>query len=452
MSAGDGSIRESFNKYEPDGSSLRPGSAREKSGINYTTDDGDFQADPSAVVHKFNKRDAGKSANYTDELPELPLPGTGALGDDCGDDIPRFCGDCGHVTHVGRTCYRSRCPRCWRGWDRRRASKITGKLEALRRYRESATDGWDGWKFHHLVLSPPDGYAMNSEDTLGRTKEMLKEVLAEIGADTGYLFYHPYRGPSDDDRGFWKSVLPEQEVPVDDPLGTATKSRAQLGTEELVDEHDLQHSPHFHAVVLSQYIDTEHVVGAVEEATGWTIHRITKGEDSDVSLYNDYDLARSVSYCLSHTGITESRAGYWPFGKVANFAADGHIEREMDARVRSVAVNTLGLKYDSQACIDERLKTKTRTIERPAEKIDLGAAHGSGAEPEMVEEEIEEEVEEPCNGRLLEIKAAPSRLSDTEWMENAPKADELRQTWKEWRDRVDDEEAPDPDPWDDPAG
>lgn len=437
----DDSIRESFNKYDTEGGSLRPSSTRQASSIQYGTDDGKKEADPKAVIQKFRKVDAGRSDHFDTELPELPLPGSGGRTDSCGDDfqIPRACADCGNVTHVGRTCYRSRCPRCWKGWDRRRSTTVTSKMEALRRYRESKTDGWDGWKFHHLVLSPPDGYKLNSDDPLQRTFDLLKEVLGEIGVDTGYLFYHPFRGPDNDDRGFWKSVLPEGEY---------------TGRAAMKEENDLQHSPHFHAVVLSQYVDTEHVVGAVEEATGWTIHRITKGEDSDVSLYNDYDLARSVTYCMSHTGIGEDRVAYRPFGEVANFTANENIERLMDARVRSVGVNTLGLDYSSEACVVKRDMTKTRTIETWEEKVNLGAAHGDGAgEPEMVkvEEEVEEEVHEECNGRLLEVTAFPRLLNDEEFMAKAEHAQDLARTWEIWRDRVDDDRVPDPDPWDEPS-
>lgn len=434
MSAGDETIRESFNKYDPDGSSLRPSSTRQKSGINYATDDGPKQAKPSDVINKFRQLDAGKSDQFTDRLPDLPLPGTGGRRDDCGSDIPRACSDCGEVTHVGRTCYRSRCPRCWKGWDRRRATKITAKLEALRRYRESKRAGWDGWKFHHLVLSPPPGFKLNSDEPLQQTFDILKEVLAEIGVDTGALFFHPSKGPTKDDRGFWKHALPDGE---------------EIGWPGMKEEHDLKYAPHFHGIVLSKFVETEHVVEAVEEATGWTIHRITKSEESDVSLYNDYDLARSVSYCLSHTGIGPNRAAYRYFGEVANFAAKPSIEREMDARVRSVAVNTLGLSYSAEACAVERDVTKTVTVERWQEKVDLAAAHGGG-EPEMelVEEEIETTEFTECDGRLIDVKAFPRLLNDREWMAAAPHAQATARAWKEWRHRIDD--LPDADPWDEP--
>jgi hypothetical protein len=429
----DDSIRESFlseHETTPPDTSKRTWSRTEKSGINYDTDDGKKTAHPSRMVEKFDQA-GGQSDVYDDYLPVLSLPGTDGKYEDCGDEVPRFCGDCGHVTHAGRTCYRSGCPRCWKGWDRRRSTAITSKLEALRRYKESIEGGgWQGYKFHHLAISPPDGFAMNVEDgdreqVLQNTFDLLKEVLGEMTVETGALFYHPFRGEDGDDRGFWKDVLPDGD-PVD--------------MDDLRD--DLSFEPHFHAVVLAKHVPTV-VTPRIEEETGWVIHRITKGEDSDVSLYDKYDLARSVTYCLSHTGRGSSRAAYRYFGEVANFSAEARIEREMDAAVRSVAVNTLGLKYDGQACVVEREKTETTTVMK--EKVNLGAAQGDG-EPELEEVEIEEEVIAKCEGRLLEIKAAPAKLENDEWMEEAANADELAETWREWRERVDGE--PDPDPWD----
>ncbi|WP_323174845.1 hypothetical protein, partial [Natrialba sp. PRR66] len=38
------------------------------------------------------------------ELPRHGLPGFGEAYDDCGDDIPHFCEDCGDAFAVGRTC------------------------------------------------------------------------------------------------------------------------------------------------------------------------------------------------------------------------------------------------------------------------------------------------------------------------------------------------------------
>lgn len=261
---------------------------------------------------------------------------------------------------------------------------------------------------------------MNRDDPLGATFEVLKEVCAEIGADTGYLFYHPYRGLDGDDRGFWKNVLPD---------GT------EKGMSELKEE--ISHSPHFHAVVCAKWIDGQFITKHIEEKTGWVIHRITKNDEPTVSLRDDYDLARSVSYCLSHTGIGKNRVAYRAFGEVANFTATDKISREMDARVRSVVPNTLGLKLSSVACRVERLVTVTKEIQVPAEKVNVEAAMAAGySEPQMETVEIEETEMGECNGRMIEVGAFPRYLNNREWTAKAPHAQDMARRHREWKSYV----------------
>jgi hypothetical protein len=393
------------------GSSRRSPSS-ENSGIRYWTEDGNRQVNPKAIAARLEKT-GGTADAYQDELPDLELPGHGERYADCGDDIPRFCADCGHTETVGRTCYRSGCPRCWKGWDRKRATTISSKLEALRAYREAKREGWSGWKFHHLAISPPEGFALNSDDPLGRTFEVVKELCAELGAETGYLFYHPYRGQDGDDRGFWKDVLPDGE-PLD-----MEETRARLS-----------HQPHFHAVVLSKHVSGGHATRYLEKKTGWVVERITKGEDSDVSIYDKYDLARVVTYCLSHTGIGEERAAYRAFGEVANFTAEPKFERGMDAAIRSVAPNTLGLAYRSLMCLDERMNP----LGEPEEKVVPSYGEGEAAPEEVEEVELEKE---DCAGRMLDIKKAPKFLEDSDWLAEAPNSQQLVSAWQEWRHRID---------------
>lgn len=59
-------------------------------------------------------------------LPNGILPGFGEEYDDCGDDYPHFCEDCGHPEMLGRTCYRFSCPRCAPSACRRTAARIGG--------------------------------------------------------------------------------------------------------------------------------------------------------------------------------------------------------------------------------------------------------------------------------------------------------------------------------------
>lgn len=400
------------------------GLTREKSGIRYTTADKQYTADPSNIVSRFQSVDA-RDDRFGFELPELELPGFGEAYDDCGEDIPRFCANCGSTHVVGRTCYRAVCPRCGASWVRRQGTAIAAKLEATRRYLESSRAGWDGYKFHHLAISPPDGFETFTNEALDRTFEILKEVLSELGVDTGVIFYHPYRGEDGDDRGDWKRRLFEG-----------------LDWEDVRDE--LEHSPHFHVVAIAKHVDGGYVTKAIEEQTGWLVERITKGEDSNVSIYDKYDLCRVVSYALSHTGLYETeettRAAYRYFGRAANLPAEDHIEREIDAAMRSVTPRTLGLEWSSVAC----------SVEYDGEPqdwlvADTSAAFRSGVNYDE-DGDRDDDPDPPdgtCGGRLLYLGRAPEFLEDEDWRAAAPHADELAETWDEWSDELEDWPPPD---------
>lgn len=393
---------------------------RKKSGIRYTSDGSVYKADPSNAIDKFESIDA-REDTFGNELPELELPGFGEAYDDCGDDIPRFCADCGHTHTVGRTCYRSTCPRCANGWARNRATTAAAKLEATRRYEESTREGWSGYKFHHITASPPPGYATFSNEALDRTFETLKEVLGELGADAGVMFYHPFRGDNEDregdDRGKWQERLFNNRDWENDV------------------RDELKFSPHFHCVVVGKYIDGAHVTRAIESNTGWLIHRITKG-DSDVSIYDKYDLARVTSYCLSHTGLQEkeetTRAAYRYFGRTHNLTPTDAIEAEMDAAVRSVAPKTLDIGWSDLACTEDRDGRESQT---PLVASTQAAYESPDGEGEYNADD-KDAPDGTCAGRLLNINKAPAFLNDDEWCKNAPHADELAEVYDEWHDEI----------------
>jgi hypothetical protein len=400
----------------------------QKSGIRYTSDGVVRQTDPSDVVRAFKRADGSDDRTAT-PLPELPLPGFGEAYEDCGEDFPRFCADCGATHTVGRTCYRSTCPRCAPSWARDRAATAAGKLEATRRYKESKRDGWSGYKFHHLTLSPPDEFATFSPESLDRTFEILKEVLDELGASTGYLFFHPFRGEAEDedDRGEWKERLFDEEREWEGDV-----------------REELEFSPHFHAVVIAKYVDGSHVTRAIEEQTGWLVHRITKSDDSDVSIYGKYDLARVVSYCLSHTGLEEkesgrTRAAYRAFGRTANLTATDEIAAEMDAAVRSVAPRTLGLSWSSVACQEDRGDREPQSALVAGTEAAYDAGGGPVGEDGEGLHTPDDEADKPdgvCAGRLMRLSTAPRFLEDEEWCERAPRVDELREACREWPEEL----------------
>jgi hypothetical protein len=411
------------------------GITSEASGIRYCSARREYTADPSSIVSRFESVDASDDT-FGFELPELELPGFGETYDDCGDEIPRFCADCGATHTVGRTCYRSTCPRCGAGWTRRQGTAVASKLEAVRRYKEASENsvGWAGYKFHHITLSPPEGYQTFTDESLNQTFDVLKEVLDELGVATGVMFYHPWSGDGEgDDLGEWKHRLFEGR-----------------DWSDVLDE--LEHRPHFHAVVVAKHVDGGYVTKAIEEQTGWIVERLTKGDESDVSVYDKYDLCRVVSYCLSHTGLRETesgrtRAAYRYFGRVANLPAADHIEAEIDAAMRSVAPRTLDLSWSSLACEkgrDERSAQSWLVADPEQAATGQPAGHGDG-------EGGTSEGDPPgplppgdkCAGRLLHLSRAPEFLDDKEWRAAAPRSEELAETWDEWEDEI--KEPPPPD-------
>jgi hypothetical protein len=168
------------------------------------------RADPEAIIDAIERPREGdlERSAHRDTLPRLDLPGFGDALDDCGDDLPHFCSSCGATFAIGRTCNRSQCPRCCLAWARVRASKICGKLDALRRYKYAS--GTDNQFFHHLAISLPEDWSVaageDPQDALERTLEVVKEILDELGIE-GVVFYHPWRGVDGDDRGAWKGRI-----------------------------------------------------------------------------------------------------------------------------------------------------------------------------------------------------------------------------------------------------
>lgn len=398
-----------------------------------------------ADVDGFNKIRFETLDQHPYPLPFMKLPGFGERLDDCGDDLPHFCRSCGATFDIGRTCRRSQCPRCCLAWARVRASKICGKLDALRRYKYASQCGPgpqqpDNMFFHHLVLSPPDDWrvddASSPQEAFEKTIDVLKEILDELGLE-GVIFYHPARGVESDDRGFWKKVI-----------------GSDLTWSEIKDQ--IEHSPHFHVVGVAPFVDGAGVTEVVEDATDWVIKRITQSENSTKSITDDFSLARAVTYAISHTGLYETeqttQAAYRYFGSDMNMVT-AYEDRQLaiDAIVRAVAPRTLGIPYRELAC-------ESDVTERAEYRVDLGRAIGktkvgvrpddgatssatstssssssdssSGAETLEVTRDNPELVD--CQGALLPIHEAPDFLDDDDWLESAEHGEQLRETFDEW--------------------
>lgn len=368
-------------------------------------------------------------------LPKMDLPGYGSEGDDCGEDVVQFCECCGHSWTVGHTCKSPTCRRCAESWCRERATQITSKLKAVWAYRMASEP--EHQFFQHLVFDIPDDWKLSDspETVYWRTLDAVKEVMDAFGI-AGVPIYHPYRGADGDDRDVWKD-----------------RQFSGRGWEDVSAE--LEFDPHFHILGVAPFVDCSGVE-RIQEVTGWPIHRITQGDNSSISVGSDWDLARTVAYCLSHAGVYEdsngdmraaahTRVSERPWRK--NGWLDGTIPTiqdrtrdEMDEIVRSVAPKVLGTEYSEVACLrevpaDEAAAGNMSLAKGVTEFEATGDGDGDGSADGSDDDRADdgdELVMVKCEGRALHISKAPQYLNDDDWRESVDKAPEIEQKYEEY--------------------
>lgn len=304
-------------------------------------------------------------------LPELTLPGFGTEDETCGDPIPHGCDSCGQPAVIGRTCYQADCPRCAPAWARRATGNVVpsrssfgAQILALRSYYAAMRP--EDVYYQHMTVSFREDYHVDGADdrldALKILKDEVKDVAVELGYDGGIIAYHPFRIENDhpetgDSRGEWKKILFNG-----------------FGWESVREALDF--GPHFHVVGVGSYIVGDDVTRIVEDETGVVIHRITE-HNTNVSIYGETELAKVVSYVLSHTGLYETesgrtRAAVWRFGPDVNRITPlKRHEEEMDYEARKVAPITLGLPYSSMVCTEEDVD-----VEVPVDEVSLDAGAG----------------------------------------------------------------------------
>jgi hypothetical protein len=247
-----------------------------------------------AARNKYAGRDETGDAGM---LPELDLPGFGKpyTGDDgqisCGAGIPHVCEGCGHTTEIGRTCRRSTCPRCAPAWAMELAKGHVGRLHEAAKMMSSREGNRAVYK-HHAVVSPPRGLFVDADDPLNAAFHAVRDFLDAIGAE-GFVYYHPFSGSDDhqDNRGEWKQRL--------------FQDRDWEG--DIRDELEMR--PHFHVVCVTPHFPDGDVTAGIHDRTDWVLHRITQRNGSPVSLGDLEDVARAVTYALSHAGIDTRETG-----------------------------------------------------------------------------------------------------------------------------------------------
>lgn len=246
------------------------------------------------------ERDSTKST-LDDRLPESDLPGEGGLQqDDCGDDLPAYsCSSadgCGKPVFVGRTCGSPACERCWPAAVKSKAVRIAGKLEGFRRALYGRYEGRRDIDFNHVVASLP-WLVLDSDAPLERALLILQTLLEEQWGIEGFVaIFHPYR------------IKKEYRKDQYDHGGEA--GEGEMTWADVLDEDDpseyLTFEPHFHTFFAAPRGSFDYMTAkAIEEDSGWLFHRVTKGEESNVSVSDLSDLVHQLTYCFSHAGVIE---------------------------------------------------------------------------------------------------------------------------------------------------
>lgn len=353
------------------------------------------------------------------QLPRLELPGFGSTRDDppCGTDLPHVCTDCGETLEVGRTCAQSRCPRCAPAWVMDRVPGHVSKIQSAAKMKSAASgDGTPIYK-HHVVLSPPKGILVDSEDPLDTMfKTAVKGFFDAVDAD-GHAYYHPWQGDTDDhedDRGKWKHRL--------------FNGRSWEG--DVLEE--LQPNPHFHLVIACPWVPGGDVVDYVHKKTGWVIKRITERNGSPVSLGDMESVARAGSYSISHVGLERRESGWYAamraYGSAYHSADDRH-DAEAEDAVREAAPETLGIPDWTLECRNTVPEEEADT-ERDGPDPDEG--EGEGADPETPDDAEPDMA--TCYGSLELVGSAEETIEDPEWQRAALYAEEALEALRRWRE------------------
>lgn len=287
------------------------------------------------------------SAMRKHQLPQLDLPGFGDVNsDDCGEfclPATRFCTRCGKTHEFKHNCLTYDCPLHAPYAVRRRAASggpdgtgIAPKLKSLllRLYKAR---GEQNHYFHHIFISPPEDFFFESEQPLERGKQVIREIMDELGLQ-GLVGYHPVRGEDEDreadDRGLWQEIL-FHRMDWDD-----VKDR-------------LKYSPHFHIIAVAPHVDVS-VTEEVEARTGWVIHR-RADDETNVSIPDDDAMTRAVTYLLSHCGVYETddqrRLAAWMKGPdIPTTQVFEQVAETIRASVYQSAEKVLGLQQPSLEC------------------------------------------------------------------------------------------------------
>ncbi len=293
---------------------------------------------PGDVIERETTR-----SNPTERLPELELPGSrGLKEDDCGEEIPVFaCNQCGKPKYLGRCCASPVCERDWPAAVKKKATRLAGKLDALRRKIYASYDGKKDVDLNHVIASLPD-FLVDSKNPMDRAYLVLKTLLEENWNIEGFAaIYHPYRIKKEHRKD-------QYEHNGEDGEGDMTWSDVLASDDP---QKYVKYSPHFHLFFPAIRKSFDYMVAeAVANQSGWVFHRITQGDESNISVQDLEDLVYQVTYSFSHAGVngwSANRAELTSVmkGELHNMRVSDEIRAECLSHFCQAAPKLLGTQF-----------------------------------------------------------------------------------------------------------
>lgn len=146
---------------------------------------GDWQAEPQGPQRYF-------TPTVQDTL--FSLPGTGAPGSECGEDVFFWCKDCDKLFTIDDECGERECPHCSHIWARNEAEIMRGRLWDGRRhyYRKNGKR----YRLHHCIVSYRMGVPRERR-AYRNLRGFTIDLVRSAGLEGGCVVFHPWRESRD---------------------------------------------------------------------------------------------------------------------------------------------------------------------------------------------------------------------------------------------------------------
>jgi hypothetical protein len=170
-------------------------------------------------------------------------------------------------------------------------------------------------------------------------------------------------------------------------------------------------------------------------------HRLTKGNDSNISVEDLEDLVHQVTYCLSHAGVRET-ATRCEFatrlkGQLHNYYPPEGIKDQLLAAISEAGPKLLNTQFvnSSEATCSAPVggaECEHEEHERHETTMTPGGEGSSTASDSAPSDAAQSSP--VCGGEVVPMSVAVHRVDDDIWLQQAEHEEQFRQAVKEWED------------------